>query len=120
MKEVLVRLDGEQVLTADEWAAHAVPDWTFEEGRLFYCGVDFAEEKGKCSLRPVGSPRLNLDALLRLLKNGQRDVLTISMLIGRSLEEVSTGLATLERLGKVERQGEERAVPVFREPGDES
>lgn len=113
MQEEFVRLEGEQVLTKDEWFAHAVPDWTLEEGRLFYCGIDFSEEKGKCGLRPVGAPRLKLDALLLLVTRGMRDVPMIARTIGRSWEEVSTGLATLERLGKVVRETDEHVSPVF-------
>lgn len=114
MREVFVRLDGEELQTAEEWAGHAVTDWTLEnDGRLYYCGVDYAAERGKCSLRAVGSRGIPLDTLLMIVRQGRHSVLEIARVLSCSIEEVSTGIATLERLGKLERMGEDRVGPVF-------
>lgn len=122
MKEELVLLDGEGLYRADEWAGKAVPDWTFEsDGRLYWCGVDYASEKGKCTLRAVGSRGVPLDTLLMLVKQGQHRIMDVARVLRCSMEEVSTGIATLERLGKLRREGEDGVSPIFeskpREPG---
>lgn len=104
MVEVAVRKELQALSTKEEWAAHAVPDWTFEDdGRLYYCGIDYAAEKGKCTLRLIGTPRLSLDSVLFMLKNGCRNPFDMSHILKRSVVEVETSLATLERLGKVVR-----------------
>lgn len=114
MKEEAVRLDGESVLRADEWAGGAVPEWTFEsDGRLYWCGVDYALEKGKCTLREVGSRGIPLDTLLLLVRQGQHRVMDIARAMRCSMEEVSTGIATLERLGQLRRDSAEVVAPVF-------
>jgi hypothetical protein len=115
MRELAVRLEGQALLTADVWAAHSIPDWTFEEdGRLYYCGVDFALERGKCGLRAVGSRGVNMEMVLRLVKQGRHSVLDVAQVLSCSLEEVSTAIATLERLGKLEFTADpDRVSPVF-------
>lgn len=115
MREVAVRLDGAELLTAEEWAAHAVPDWTFEDdGRLYYCGVDYALERGKCGLRAVGSRGVNMEMVLRLVKQGRHSIADVALALRCSLEEVSTAIATLERLGKLEYTVDpDRVSPVF-------
>lgn len=114
MVEVLVRMEGASLLTAEEWAGGAVPDWTFEDdGRIYYCGVDFVAEKGKCTLRTVGRQPVPLELLERVVMQGQRSVLVIAKVMGLPLEDVATAMATLERAGKVRREGEDRVVPRF-------
>lgn len=114
MKEELVLLDGEALYRADEWAGRAVPDWTFEaDGRLYWCGVDYAKEKGKCTLRAVGSRGVPLDTLLMLVRQGRHRVMDVAHVLRCSMEEVSTGIATLERLGQLRREGEDGVSPVF-------
>jgi hypothetical protein len=114
MVEVLVRLEGASLLTADEWAAHGVPDWTFEDdGRLYYCGVDFVAELGRCTLRTLGRQPIPLDTLELVVRSGQRSVLVIAKVLGFPLEDVVTAIATLARAGKVRREGEDRVVPRF-------
>lgn len=116
MVETLVLLDGEQVLREDEWAAHSIPDWTIEaDGRLYYCGVDYSEETGKCSLRAIGSRKIPLDTLLMVVKQGRHSILDIARVMQCSIEEVSTGIATLERLGKLKREGADQVNPIFGE-----
>lgn len=116
MVEVTVRRDGAALSTEAEWRAHSVPDWTFEEdGRLYLWGEDFSETEGKCSLRPVGQPRMRLDTLIGFVQRGEHDVAQLSYLMQRSVEEVETGIATLERLGKVTREEVGRVVPVWAE-----
>lgn len=120
MVEELVRLDGASLYTESEWLAHAVSDWTFEDdGRLYYCGIDYAEEGGACTLRPTGKSRLPLDTVLLCVQHGQRSVLDIARVLGRAPEEVATAIATLQRLGKVARPSDDRVVPVFEVPDDE-
>lgn len=117
MKEVLVRKEGEGLLTREEWSGHAVPDWTFEhDGRLYYCGIDYAEERGKCFLRTIGKSPLRLELLLKLVYQGQRDLGILSQAMQRSVEEIETSLATLERLGKV-RVAEDGVHPVWEDAG---
>ena len=114
MKEELVRLEGESVLRADEWAGGAVPEWTFEsDGRLYWCGVDYACEKGKCTLREVGTRGIPLDTLLMLVRQGQHRIMDVARVMRCSMEEVSTGIATLERLGQLRRESPETVAPVF-------
>lgn len=116
MKETLVLLDGEQLLTEAEWAAHSVPDWTIEQdGRLYFCGEDYAADRGKCSLRAIGSRPIPLDTLLAVVQQGRHSVLDIARALRCSIEEVSTGIATLERLGRLERSGPDQVLPVFGE-----
>jgi hypothetical protein len=114
MVETLVLLDGEALLREDEWAAHSVPDWTIEsDGRLYYCGIDYAAECGKCTLRAVGSRGIPLDTLLMIVRQGRHSVLDIARALQCSIEEVSTGVATLQRLGQLERASDDRVLPVF-------
>lgn len=114
MKEELVLLDGASVLRADEWAGGGVAEWTLEDdGRLYWCGVDYALEKGKCSLRAVGTRGVPLDTLLLLVNQGQHRIMDVARVLRCSMEEVSTGIATLERLGKLRREGEDGVSPVF-------
>jgi hypothetical protein len=114
MVEVLVRKDGEALQTAAEWAGHAVSEWTLEEdGRLCYCGVDFAAERGVCSLRPIGAKPLNLDLLLRTILRGVHDMGQLASIFSRSFEEIETSVATLERLGKVTIDRPGNASPLF-------
>ncbi len=116
MVEVLVRKDGQALQTAVEWAGHAVSDWTIEDdGRLCYCGVDFAAERGVCALRPVGMKPLNLDLLYRTIMRGVHDMKELANIFNRSFEEVETSIATLERLGKVTVDNPGSASPRFSE-----
>lgn len=116
MIEVLVIMEEHALLTVDDWAAGAVPDWTFEDdGRLYYCGVDFAAERGTCTLRPVGRRGgIPQDTLLAVVRQGRHSILDIARVFNCSLEEVSTSIAVLERLGKLERQGEDNVSPVWK------
>lgn len=117
MREVAVYFDGTNLLREDEWAAHAVPDWTFEDdGRLYWCGVDYAAEKGKCTLREIGTRGVSLETLLMLVNQGQHRIADVARVMRCSMEEVATGIATLERAGKLRREGEAAVSPVFEKP----
>lgn len=114
MKEEAVYFDGVNLLRKEEWASHAVPDWTFEDdGRLYWCGVDYAREKGKCTLREVSSRGISLETLLLLVNQGQHRVADVARVMRCSMEEVATAIATLERLGKLRRESAEVVSPVF-------
>lgn len=116
MVEVLVVMTGSDLLQADEWAGNAVPDWTFEDdGRLYYCGVDYAAEKGVCSLRIVGKQKLSLDMVLSVVRQGRHSVMDIAEVFGRAPEEIATAIATLERAGKLtfDAVNPDRVAPVF-------
>ena len=107
MGEVFVRREGAALYTAEEWTGHAVPDWTFEEdGRLYFCGEDFATMMGQCSLRTLGQPRLRLDDVLSALSRGARTVSALARALGRDVQEVDRSLRTLERLAKVRQRGD--------------
>lgn len=134
MVEVVVRKDRSALYTAEEWTGKAVPDWTFEDeggdedapaqgapgplgfARLYYCGEDFCANYGKATLRPLGKGRLKLDAVLALVDAGVSDAWDIAETLMRSVEEIETSLATLERLGEVRREdrgdGERLALPT--------
>jgi predicted Rossmann fold nucleotide-binding protein DprA/Smf involved in DNA uptake len=115
MVELLVMLEGEALYQADEWAGGAVAEWTFEDdGRLYFCGVDYAEERGKCTLRPVGHRGIPHDTLLMIVRQGRHSIADIARVMTCSLEEVSTAIATLERLGKLKRENEETVSPVWK------
>lgn len=115
MLEVLVRQEEQGLLTADEWASGGFPDWTFEDdGRLYYCGVDFVSERGRCTLRPVGHRGIPHDTLLLIVRQGRHSVADIARVMGASMEEVSTAIATLERLGKLTREGSDNVSPVWK------
>lgn len=104
MKELLVRRETAELLTEDDWVAGAVPDWTIEDdGRIYYCGVDYAEERGVCTLRVYRRRPVDLDMLCAILLRGQRQVGAVAHIMGRSVEEVETALGALERLGRVVR-----------------
>ena len=103
MVEVLVRREGCALFTAEEWTGHAVPDWTFEEdGRIYYCGEDYASTMGVSTLRPLGKPRLKMDAVLMAIGKGLDNAWDVAVILQRSVEEVETSVAALVRLGKLQ------------------
>lgn len=106
MVEVLVRRDKASLLTESEWLNSDIPDWTIEDdGRLYYCGVDFASERGQCTLRLISKKPVDLSRLHGLIVQGLRNPMEMAECLGRGIEEVETALATLERLGRVQREG---------------
>lgn len=111
MREALVRREGSSLYTVEEWTGHEVAEWTFEDdGRIYFCGEDYASTMGKCTLRPLGAPRLRLDDVVRsvekLSKGGKMSTVgEVARDLGRDVGEVEKSLGKLVLFGVIEEEG---------------
>lgn len=104
LRPIYVWRIGDDLVTVDEWIAHAVPDWTVDLGEILYCGEPYGVGGRVVTLRKIPPPRLPYELVLGAMLRGLRTVDAIALAVRKDGSAVQQALDALIGVGKARRE----------------